>query len=182
MPSAIPVGQFGATDPGSWPDKIVKVITPATEVTNVDASGGDFRWLPSGADQDWCQDRAPADSVDAAGASHRGPHEQQDRSRDQPHPAVGPILASWPGQRQPKAERKQHATTKSKTRGPGQQLDADDRSGDDAGHGPGDKYQGQAATGLSLPPVPVQRAGRGDHVEQQVVEVTAGLGVPSTRT
>jgi hypothetical protein len=33
----MPVGQFGATG-ACWPaDKIVKVITPATEVTNVDA-------------------------------------------------------------------------------------------------------------------------------------------------
>ena len=34
---AIPVGQLGATEPCSWRDKIVKVITPATEVTNVEA-------------------------------------------------------------------------------------------------------------------------------------------------
>jgi hypothetical protein len=29
--------QSGATEPGSWIDKMAKVITPATEVTNVDA-------------------------------------------------------------------------------------------------------------------------------------------------
>jgi len=38
MPRAMPVGQSGATLPGAWADKIVKVRTPATEVTNVDAS------------------------------------------------------------------------------------------------------------------------------------------------
>jgi hypothetical protein len=38
MPSAMPVSQSGATEPGSWSDKTAKVITPATKVTNVDAS------------------------------------------------------------------------------------------------------------------------------------------------
>ena len=33
----MPVGQSGATAPGWCKDKIVKVITPATDVTNVDA-------------------------------------------------------------------------------------------------------------------------------------------------
>ena len=33
----MPVGQSGATAPCWWSDKIVKVITPATEVTNVEA-------------------------------------------------------------------------------------------------------------------------------------------------
>ncbi|HEY6315991.1 MAG TPA: hypothetical protein VIY52_35005 [Streptosporangiaceae bacterium] len=36
-PSATPTGQSGATAPGTWTDRMVKVITPATEVTNVDA-------------------------------------------------------------------------------------------------------------------------------------------------
>jgi hypothetical protein len=36
-PSATPVGQSGATAPGRWSDKTVKVMTPATEVTKVDA-------------------------------------------------------------------------------------------------------------------------------------------------
>ena len=50
----------------------------------------------------------------------------------------------------------------------GKQLDSDDRSGDDPGHGPADKHQGQVPPCLSLPPVAVQRAGSGDHVIQQV--------------
>ena len=33
----MPVGQSGATEPCWWIDKIVKVITPATDVTNVEA-------------------------------------------------------------------------------------------------------------------------------------------------
>jgi hypothetical protein len=32
-----PVGQSGATGPSSWMAKMVKVTTPAAEVTNVDA-------------------------------------------------------------------------------------------------------------------------------------------------
>ena len=38
MPSATPVGQAGATGPCTCRDKIVNVATPATEVTNVEAS------------------------------------------------------------------------------------------------------------------------------------------------
>ena len=37
MPRAMPVGQSGATEPCWWMDKMVKVMTPATEVTNVEA-------------------------------------------------------------------------------------------------------------------------------------------------
>ena len=33
----MPVGQSGATEPCWWMDKMVKVMTPATEVTNVEA-------------------------------------------------------------------------------------------------------------------------------------------------
>ena len=50
----------------------------------------------------------------------------------------------------------------------GDQLDADDRSGDHAGQGPGDQDEGEPPAGLVLAPVPVQRAGGGDHVVEQV--------------
>jgi hypothetical protein len=33
----MPVSQSGATEPGSWNDKMTKVITPATEVTSAEA-------------------------------------------------------------------------------------------------------------------------------------------------
>ena len=33
----MPVGQSGATEPGWWTDKMVKVTTPAMEVTKVEA-------------------------------------------------------------------------------------------------------------------------------------------------
>jgi hypothetical protein len=54
-------------------------------------------------------------------------------------------------------------------RGAGQGLNPDDRSGDDAGQGPGDEHQGQPAAGLPLPPVPVQRSRCGDHVVKQAL-------------
>jgi hypothetical protein len=38
MPSAMPVGQFGATEPCWCMDKMAKVATPAAEVTSVEAS------------------------------------------------------------------------------------------------------------------------------------------------
>jgi hypothetical protein len=43
------------------------MMTPATEVTKggCEGSGGNLGWPPTDADQDWCQDRAAADSVNA---------------------------------------------------------------------------------------------------------------------
>ena len=131
--------------------------------------GSDLRGPPPGPDQDRGQDRAAADPVDPPDAAHRGSQDDQHGSRDQPGRAAGIVLGSGPGQGQPDTERDQdggdHQVEDPRA---GQQLDADDRSGDDAGHGSGDEHQGEAAAGLSLPPVPVQRAGRGDHVVQQV--------------
>jgi hypothetical protein len=65
-----------------------------------------------------------------------------------PGRAAGIVLAGGPGQGQPGTQRQRdggdHQVEHARTR---QQLDADDRSGDDAGHGPGDEHQDQAATG-----------------------------------
>jgi hypothetical protein len=72
MPSAIPAGQSGATDPWRCSERIRKVITPATEVTKVDAraAGANFAGWPSGADEDRSQDRTAAKAVDPADATH----------------------------------------------------------------------------------------------------------------
>ena len=62
----MPVGQSGATEPCWWIDKIVKVITPATDVTNVEARAAgvsDFGRPPPRPDQDGGQDRAATDSI-----------------------------------------------------------------------------------------------------------------------
>ena len=65
MPSAMPVGQFGATGP-SLMDKMVKVITPAREVTKVEARA-------AGATSE--AGRADGSAVGGAG-SEFGPAEQ----------------------------------------------------------------------------------------------------------
>ena len=77
--------------------------------------------------------------------------------------------AGGAGGGQPDAQRQQQGGDHQvEDEGAGDQLDADDGSGDHAGQGPGDQDQGESSAGLVLPPVPVQRAGGGDHVVEQV--------------
>src|ERR1700748_1383315 len=73
MPSAMPVGQFGATGPSRM-DSRVKVSTPPSEVTKgqARAAGATSAAGRAGPDQDGEQDRAAADPVDAARAAGQG--------------------------------------------------------------------------------------------------------------
>ena len=136
-------------------DKIVNVITPPAEVTNVAASaaGATTDGLRPDPDQDRCQERAAADPVDPAHAPHYGGQDHQHGGRDQPGGTVRLTGASGPGEHQPDAQRHQdggdHQVEDARA---GDQLDPDDRSGDDAGQRPGDEHQGQVPAGLSLPP------------------------------
>lgn len=68
----MPVGQSGATGPWWDTDKMVKVATPAMDVTKVgQGDGGDLGGRAAGSDQDGRQDRAAADAINAADASPR---------------------------------------------------------------------------------------------------------------
>src|ERR1700759_598549 len=95
MPSAMPVGQFGATGPWLM-DSRVKVSTPPSEVTKVEARA-------AGA-------TPPADPVDAAGASGQGGQDDQRGSRDAadgPGRLVRVEAAGGAGGGQPDAEGQQ---------------------------------------------------------------------------
>ena len=167
----MPVGQSGAIVPCCWRDKTAKVLTPATDVTNVDASaaGATSRRRAATPDQDRRQDRATADAVDPADAADcRGQHDQH-RSGDGPV-AVAPLALTGDATgRQPAAERNQDpGDDQVEDSGAGQQLDPDNRSRDHARHGSGDEQRGQRTASLPLPPVPVQRTRGGDDVVQQV--------------
>ena len=60
MPSAMPSSKSEATAPGVWSDKRVKVITPAIEVTSVDASvAGRPRTACALTDQDRARNAPP---------------------------------------------------------------------------------------------------------------------------
>ena len=111
--------QAGATGPAAWIDKSAKVITPAIEVTSVEArAAGRHRTVAAGPDEDRGQDRPAADPVDAADAAHeaarmsrRGPGAGGQRHPG-PREGAGLAPASSEGIRTA-------ATTRSKTRGPG---------------------------------------------------------------
>ena len=86
--------------------------------------------------------------------------EDQHGGRDLAGRAGRVAVAGGPGGGQPDAERQQQGGDQQvEDAGAGNQLDADDGSGDHAGQGPGDQEQGQPPAGLVLPPVPVQRLG-----------------------
>ena len=184
MPSAMPSSKSGATAPGVWSDKMTKVIMLASEVTSVDARVAGRPRMACG-----LTPSGPGPGTRRLRARRSRPRTQpRQPARPAPEPgSAGPDGRDCPGGRawsgQPGTQRQQdggdHQAEDARTR---QQLDADDRSGDDAGHGPGDEHHGQAAAGLSLPPVPVEHAGCRDDVVQQVGRGDGRAGVPSTLT
>jgi hypothetical protein len=110
-------------------DKMVKVTTPAIEVTKVDARAAGATCAggrPLG-DQDGCEDRAAADAVDPAGAAHRGGQGDQGGSRDEPDLPGRAVRLGGPGERQPQPEREQgRCDDEVEDVRAGQQFDADD--------------------------------------------------------
>ena len=110
----------------------------------------------AGADQDRSQDGAAADAVDAADAADQAGQRDQDRGGNVTRRADGVCLPGRPGGGELHPERKQDGGhDQIEDLRAGDQFDADDRSGDHAGQGPAGEQQGQAAAGLTLPPVPV---------------------------
>src|SRR6202021_1293285 len=81
-PSAMPVGQSGATDPCSCAARIVNVTTPATDVTKVDASAAGATSDAGG------ENRPAADPVDPAYAAHDRRQRNQQRPGNLPDRAA----------------------------------------------------------------------------------------------
>ena len=90
-------------------DKIVNVITPATEVTNVEARAAGATSAAGRPDpiSMRCQDRAAADPVDPADTAHQGRQDDQHRGRDLRGAGGRVAVAGGPGRGQPDAERQQ---------------------------------------------------------------------------
>src|SRR4029077_1433778 len=141
---------------------------------------GDLGGRAAGPDQDGREDRAAADPVNTAGAAGQDGQGDQHGGRDaagRPGSLVRGVVSGRAGGGQPDAQRQQQGGDQQvEDAGTGDQFDADDRSGDHAGQGPGDQEQGQSAAGLVLPPVPGQRAGGGHDVVEQVGGGDGGAG------
>src|SRR5690348_10697722 len=130
---------------------------------------GDLAGRVPGRDQDGREDGAAANAVNTADAADQAGQGGQDQAGDLPGRDRPGRQARRAADSEPGAQGQQDGgDDEGEDAGAGEQFDADDRSGDDARQGPGGELAGQPPSGLVLAPVPVQGAGGGDDVVEQV--------------